>query len=332
MDKVSVIVPAYNVSDYIEVCIGSLENQTYKNLEIIIVEDCSADNTWEICCRLEKQYANIILVRHRENLGQEASREDGIAVATGKWIMFLDADDTYLPDGVERVMVFAQEYDPDFILCPYAKVIDGVSTPPRTLGMEQGIHSPREICSKVFTDLSMDILSCIGSKAYSRDFIVRNKIHFDRRFRFNEDGGFIYACLMHAVRIFAADIPFYQYTIRTSGSIQSSYRENMFQTISNADHFLREVLMHYECFTEDRKAGYYFRRASTMLASLHNESRYRSFSSFCAVSGEIRADQDFPSVYGLAMEGKFSRAMKIMATCTKFHMEILLYPALRFRR
>lgn len=328
MDKVSVIVPAYNVESYIETCVRSLENQTYRNLEIIIVEDCSTDQTLEVCRRLAQIYPNIMLLNHEKNRGLEGTREDGIAAATGKWIMFLDADDEYMPDGVEKVMALVDENPPDIVLCPYAKVVNGLSTPCE-FNLE-GTFAPGEICQRIFTEIPLDVISCIGSKVYSREFIGRNGIHFDRQFRFNEDGGYIYTCLLKAKRIVAANIPFYQYNIRTSGSIQSSYRKDMFSSISNADRYLRKVLEHYGCFEGKAKAGYLTRRASTMIASLVNEAGYGGYASFRSVFNAIRRDEDFGEVGTTAMrEG--SRAHRAMVLCARYHLSALLYLALRMK-
>lgn len=331
MDKVSVIVPAYNVENYLEACVDSLEKQTYTNVEIILVEDCSTDNTRDVCRRMAEKYRNIILMEHEENQGLEATREDGIVAATGKWIMFLDSDDVYLLDGIERVMSLANQCDPDIILCPYAKVVDGISTPIEH-GLDDGIYTAKEICERVFTKIPLNFLSCIGSKVYRREFIIRNDIHFDKRFKFNEDGGYIYTCLLYAQKIVAANIPFYQYNIRTEGSIQSSYRKNMYMTISNADHFLRDVLMHHGCFEGDNSIRFYKKRASTMLAALVNEVQYRGYRDYLAIVNTIRCDEDFSQVWVLANNRSVGRMARFMVFSLKYHMEWFFFLALTARK
>ena len=90
--KISVIIPVYNVEDYIRQSIDSVLNQTYKNLEIILVDDGSKDNSGKIC----DEYKNVderIKVIHKINSGVSSARNVGIDIATGKYIMFLDSDD-----------------------------------------------------------------------------------------------------------------------------------------------------------------------------------------------------------------------------------------------
>ena len=91
-NKVSIIIPAYNCEKYIFECLESVINQTYSNLEIIIIDDGSTDNTSEICQRFEK-IDNRIIYTWQENSGVSKARNKGIDLAKGKYIVFIDADD-----------------------------------------------------------------------------------------------------------------------------------------------------------------------------------------------------------------------------------------------
>ena len=93
MIKVSVIVPVYNVEEYLEKCLESLVNQTLKDIEIIVVNDGSPDNSQKIIDRYKEKYHNIISIEDI-NHGQGYARNKGISLAKGKYIMFLDSDDT----------------------------------------------------------------------------------------------------------------------------------------------------------------------------------------------------------------------------------------------
>ena len=91
-DLITIIIPVYNVEKYIDKNIQSVINQTYKKLEIILVDDGSTDNSGEIC----NQYVSIdnrIKVIHKENGGLSDARNKGLAISTGKWVYFLDSDD-----------------------------------------------------------------------------------------------------------------------------------------------------------------------------------------------------------------------------------------------
>lgn len=104
---ISVVIPTYNRADKIEASIKSVQAQTYKNWEIIVSDDGSKDNTKEVVGRLIAQDNRIRLTSREKNAGAQAARNDGIKAAKGEWIAFLDSDDQWLPDSLERRMTIA---------------------------------------------------------------------------------------------------------------------------------------------------------------------------------------------------------------------------------
>ncbi|MFB4007608.1 glycosyltransferase family 2 protein, partial [Streptococcus pneumoniae] len=103
MDKVYIVIPVYNVENYLQYSVGSLIKQTYENIEIILVDDGSTDSSGEIC----DQYAredDRIKVLHIENGGQSRARNIGVKEASSDWIMFLDSDDYYDLRAVEYLV------------------------------------------------------------------------------------------------------------------------------------------------------------------------------------------------------------------------------------
>lgn len=112
MDKVSIIVTVYNTEYYIEECIVSLLNQTYENIEIILIDGGSTDKTTQICCRYENEYDNIRLIR-KKNEGVSAARNRGILEATGEYIVFVDGDDWIENNTIETLVWLEKEYNTD---------------------------------------------------------------------------------------------------------------------------------------------------------------------------------------------------------------------------
>lgn len=115
--KVSVVITAYNVEKYIKKAINSVLNQTYKNIEIVVVEDCSTDNTLKFIKGLQKSDLAfpINLVQHKENVGAGLSRRDGIKASTGDFIMLLDADDWLNKDYIEHLVDKQKETGADIV-------------------------------------------------------------------------------------------------------------------------------------------------------------------------------------------------------------------------
>ena len=92
-EKISIIIPCYNVEKYLDSCVQSIINQTYKNLEIILVDDCSTDNTWKIIKQYEKKYDNIKALKNEKNSGAGYSRNRAVEIASNQYISFIDSDD-----------------------------------------------------------------------------------------------------------------------------------------------------------------------------------------------------------------------------------------------
>lgn len=114
-DKVSIIVPVYNVGKYLEKCIKSICNQTYCNIEIILIDDGSKDNSGKICdefAKIDKR----IYVKHKSNEGVSAARNDGISVATGEYICFVDGDDYIEQDYVEYLIMLIKKFNTSIAL------------------------------------------------------------------------------------------------------------------------------------------------------------------------------------------------------------------------
>ena len=111
----SVIVPMYNVQRYIKLCIDSILNQTFKDFEIIIVDDVSTDDSYKICHERYGKNEKVRIIRHEKNQGLGPSRNTGIKHARGKYIYFLDSDDLIMPNTLEKIHEVAEKTDADVI-------------------------------------------------------------------------------------------------------------------------------------------------------------------------------------------------------------------------
>ena len=112
---VSIIVPVYNVEPYIRKCLESLVHINYHNIEIILVDDCGNDDSVKICEEFCEKYKEIILWRHKENQGVSQARITGLECSKGKYIMFVDADDTVCPEIINILVEKAMEEDADIV-------------------------------------------------------------------------------------------------------------------------------------------------------------------------------------------------------------------------
>lgn len=120
-EKVSIVIPAYNSEKYIKDCILSLQNQTYKNIEIIVVNDGSKDSTLEILNSLAAEYKNLIVLS-QDNHGIAYTRNRGIEFASGEYLMFMDNDDSMKEDCVETLLKTIIETNADMVVGGYRRI------------------------------------------------------------------------------------------------------------------------------------------------------------------------------------------------------------------
>lgn len=118
-DLVSIIVPVYNVDQWLPRCVDSLIAQTYKNLEIILVDDGATDNSGKICDEYSEKDDRIVVI-HKENGGLSSARNAGVKVAKGNYISFVDSDDWVLPEFIEKLYSAIIENDCDMAECGFA--------------------------------------------------------------------------------------------------------------------------------------------------------------------------------------------------------------------
>lgn len=139
MPAVSVVMPAYNAEKYIEEAIYSVRSQTFRDWELIVVDDCSTDGTPEIVARLAREDGRIHLYRSDRNSGAAATRNRGLSLCRGRYVALLDSDDRWMPEKLERQVRLAEETGAEVIYCSYGiidengkKICDDFIVPERT--------------------------------------------------------------------------------------------------------------------------------------------------------------------------------------------------------
>lgn len=145
-DLLSVVVPVYNCELYLKECIESLCNQTYKNVEIILVNDGATDKSPEICDKYAKKDSRIRVI-HQENQGLSVARNNGIEASTAQYITFIDSDDSVLPETLELSMEMIKKHNLDFIrFLAYRSGVGGRGTGAVELSLEDKYHERIKKC------------------------------------------------------------------------------------------------------------------------------------------------------------------------------------------
>lgn len=119
-DKISIIIPVYNVEKYLEDCIKSVQGQTYRNIEILLVDDGSNDHSGSMCDAYAEQDGRIKVI-HQQNQGLSAARNAGFAASTGTYIAFVDSDDMISPVYIQTLYEIMEQYNADIAACEYTQ-------------------------------------------------------------------------------------------------------------------------------------------------------------------------------------------------------------------
>lgn len=210
---VSVIIPVYNVQDYLARCIDSVLAQTYTDLEIILVDDGSLDSSGDICDEYDLKYRHLRVI-HKVNGGLSDARNAGLDVAQGQYVTFIDGDDYVHPRFVEALMNTIQQTGAQIAACTWQELKDGDT--PRTVNVENAsckTFSQQEAINTVFYQGELNHSAC------SR--IFETQLFHDLRFpegALYEDLAIIYPLLRKVEKVALLKAPMYYYMHRT-GSI-----------------------------------------------------------------------------------------------------------------
>lgn len=258
MDKpiVSVIIPMYNVSEYIAECLDSVINQDYgiKNIEVILIDDASTDTTKEIAEKYVQKY-DFVFIKNEYNQGLSRSRNEGIKGATGEYVMFLDSDDLLYPTSVTTLVEEIVSNEADMALARL-KAFDNKG--------EYGYYSDKYMSDKKITNIfeTPNLINCVSvcSKIYKTSFIkemffIDNTKH--------EDNSFSLMVYIKANKIVV--IPEYLYKRRYREGENTSIMQNLnLQTFN-------DLLFNYKYVVEQlNKSKKYLFIYKTMIIKLNN--------------------------------------------------------------
>lgn len=207
---ISVIVPVYKTELYLDKCVQSIVNQTYHNLEIILVDDGSPDQCPDMCERWAQKDPRI-KVLHKPNAGLSAARNDGIEFASGEYLSFVDSDDWIALDLFERVMNVFSLHNPDIVTFDCNRINEKGEIYVTTENIKEGmISSDAAICEL----LKGNINNYAVNKVYKKQ--IFNGIRFPAGRKF-EDMAISYKLFLNAQRIYCYPVPLYYYFTRSDG-------------------------------------------------------------------------------------------------------------------
>ena len=348
MPKISIVVPVYNTEKYLEQCIKSLINQTFNDIEIILVDDGSPDNCPAICDRYAEEDERIKVI-HKQNAGVSEARNSGIEASQGDFLMFVDSDDWMEPDGCEilyneylrtgadtvigdvftaadnkqkkRIHVFKESYisNDKFFFREYQRACLGYG------------YNPRPYLSQKYN------VTGIGSpwnKLYSRSIIKENQLGFDPYVKgIYDDNLFVLHYLCHVKKIAYIAKPVYDYR-SIQESITKSYKADTLDISARIFQRIRDFIRTQEDPDFFVKASYIYviRRLSQELGVYYfSENNQKTLKEIKKELSAVLQTPDYKEAIQNVEPGKLMLAHKITWFCAKIDSPDLMYIQFRIR-
>ena len=225
-EKISVIVPVYNVEAYLERCVESILQQTYAHFELILINDGSTDSSGQICDHLASQYENI-KVYHIENAGVSNARNMGIQLATGSWVTFIDSDDFVTQDYLATLVSAVEGLNVGFVIAPLHHIKNGIVTDIPSHSGKTELWSTEETMKELLMTTRTSFFPV--AKLFKRDLLADEK--FNTNYHLAEDALFLTELLLKTrCSCVFIDKPVYYYDHR-EGSATTSVNRYVFDTI-----------------------------------------------------------------------------------------------------
>lgn len=216
---VSIIVPIYNIESYISVCVDSLLKQTYSDIEIILVDDGSTDDSSKLCDEYSQKDSRIRVI-HKQNGGLSSARNAGLDVVAGEWILFVDGDDYLDKSAVERLMVIAEKYEnADFIQFLYCE------TDEHSWKADFRQIANEEVCTDTYSFFNK-LRELGGAAASSCTKLFKKELFDNLRFTegiWYEDEDLMTRLLPMCRKIVYTDLVLYGYVMRHGSIIHSEF-------------------------------------------------------------------------------------------------------------
>ena len=215
--KISIIIPVYNVSGYIERCWASVNAQTYSDIELIFVDDCGTDDSMaklESCVAGGSRFP-VKIIRHERNRGLSAARNTGVDASTGDYLYFLDSDDDILPDCITNLVSPLGQFEYDFVIGGYNLVGDGGCSP---LTLQEGGFFNNEDIIRSYAEGRWYVMA--WNKLIKKSFVLEKELYFKEGL-IHEDvlWSFRLACLAKSMYVIPTGV--YNYYVRKASIMTS---------------------------------------------------------------------------------------------------------------
>ena len=268
---VSIIVHVYNAERYLARCIESILNQSYKNIEVILINDGSTDKSGEICDYYSSKDKRVKVI-HQKNSGPSVARNKGIDIAKGKYIQFVDSDD-YIEYNMTELLVNEMKNNVDLVLCGYRKIYK--DSKGKLIIKNNNAYKKTNISKDEFLDIFGKIfknyyISYIWNKLYVTDIIKKNNIYFDSKIGWGEDFIFNFSYLNYCNKFSIIDDLLYNYIQYNYNSITSNFNEESYNNQNYMYDIVRNFLKINNAYYGNNKMSVEIRYVNRIIACLEH--------------------------------------------------------------
>ena len=319
---VSLIVPVYNVDEYLPICLDSIERQDYSQLEVILVDDGSTDNSGNICDKFAKEmHIFTVKVIHQKNSGVSAARNQGIKLATGKYLAFIDSDDYVSPEYISKMYLAMKKFDADYVVSRIQQPDEELSIKKdiqvlETSEIKERLKIRGSVCGKLYVT---DLIQCnslefpLNQKSAEDTIFNLRYIPLTRRMVFIPDNLYFYIQRNNsATHSFLPDYVFYRH-LQTEGvkefyshfpKMDQEYRNAI--TVQDVVNDLSEVFTYYNKYSSRNET---VKALEILVKHSHNLWKLKT--------GDYlsRSAKKFLRIYGWELHKEYP-------TCLYWHMKI----------
>lgn len=253
MPLISIIIPVYNVERYLHKCINSVLCQTYKNIELILVDDGSTDHSGKICDEYSNGYTNVSVV-HQKNAGVSSARNKGLDIAKGDYVFFLDSDDFLELNAIEKLILNGEA---DFIISKGYQITQNAKITIDNNIIKSEIIKMSSYKEKIFTGmLNGRIMPGPFAKMYRRSVLEKNHLRFNESIDFGEDAIFNFLFCNCATSFSNVNEYTYNY-VDNANSITRKYSPKLFCRINNLVKLFKDELWSFLSFNHEEEYNSY---------------------------------------------------------------------------
>ena len=321
---VSVIAPVYGVEKYIPRAVKSLQEQTFKDWELFLVDDGSKDNSGKVCDELAKDDKRIIVI-HKENGGAPSARNVAIDKATGKYMFFMDPDDWAEPHMLEDLINTAEQDDAQMVVCGF--YIDTYYSDTEKFQQEQFVKSQKFSSQQDFRNnayrlFDASLLYAPWNKLVRADYILENKLYFPDTFW--DDLPWNLSVVRDVERVTVIENKYYHFIRQRSESEGAKYRPNMYDKREEEQTWMEELYSYWDIDTPEVQEFLSRRYIERIIGCIENLTNPNCTLSFLKKYREIRRIVVSKRVRcALEFAEPNSQYMKLMLVPIKLRMTLL---------